>query len=156
MNPDYHVIKGLGTGWGQLRLGTRSRLYQGKDHLLVVMSSGYTEEYRRVAYRNVRYVVVRRTHGRERQAMLSGLIILLLALLIFAHTPLLVLAFLELPFAIWFIVNLVRGESCRTYINTDIQTVELPVPRRVNKVPVLINFLSEKTAAAAPSVAAVI
>ncbi len=65
----------------------RSRLYQGGDHLLLVYSTGYTEEYKRVAYQNIRYVVVRRTHGREQQAMLSGLLLVLVGLLYFAHVP---------------------------------------------------------------------
>ena len=129
----------------------RSRLYQGGDHLLLVRSTGYTEEYKRVAYQNIRYVVVRRTHGRERQAMLSGLLLVLVALLYFARVPWGVVVVLDFPFFIWFLANLVRGEACRTYVNTDIQTLELPVPRRVKRVPILIDFLSEKIAATPPT-----
>jgi hypothetical protein len=151
MKSEYQKIKGLGIGRGRLEVGMRSRLYQGGDHLLLVRSTGYTEEYKRIAYQNIRYVVVRRTHGREQQVMISGLLLLLIALLYFAHVPWGVLVVLEFPFIIWFIANLVRGEACRTYVNTDIQTIELPVPRRIAKVPLLIDFISEKIAAAPPT-----
>jgi len=151
LKTEYQKIKGLGIGRGRLEVGMRSRLYQGGDHLLLVQSTGYTEDYKRVAYQNIRYIVVRRTNGREQQAMISGLFLLLIGLLLLAHVPWGVVAVLEFPFFIWFIVNLVRGEACRTYVNTDIQTIELPVPRRINRVPLLIQFLGEKIGAAPPT-----
>jgi hypothetical protein len=58
----------------------------------------------------------------------------------------------DFPFFVWFLGNLVWGETCRTYVNTDIQTLELPVPRRVKKVTIFIDFLSEKLGAASPPV----
>jgi hypothetical protein len=148
---EYRKIAGLGIGRGRLEVGLRSRLYQGGDHLLLVRSTGYSEEYKRIAYQNIRYIVIRRTHGRERQAIISSLLLVLVGLLYFAHLPWGVVVVMEIPFFIWFIANLVRGESCRTYVNTDIQTLELPVPRRINKVPILTDFLSKKITAASPT-----
>ncbi len=152
MNLEYRKIDGLGVGRGSFQVGQRSRLYQGSDHLLVVRSTGYTEDYSRVSYQNIRYVVIRRTHGRERQAMLSGLLLVLIGLLYFAHLPWGLVVVFDFPFFIWFIANLVWGETCRTYVNTDIQTLELPVPRRVRKIPILIQFLTEKMNVAPPPV----
>jgi len=153
LKTEYQKIKGLGTGRGRLEVGMRTRLYQGGDHLLLVSSTGYTEEYKRVAYQNIRYIVVRRTNGREIQAMISGAFLLLIGLLFLAHgVPWGVVVVLEFPFFIWFVANLVRGETCRAYVNTDIQTIELPVPRRINRLPTLIHFLTEKIGAAPPTV----
>jgi hypothetical protein len=146
MSNPYKAIKGLGTGRGKLQVGLRSRLYQGPDHLLLLQSTGYTEDYKRVAYENIRYVVVRRTHGQERQAMISGGLFLLISLLYLTSMPWFGVLLCSSPFAIWFVVNIFLGTACATYVNTDIQTLELPVPRRLSKVPVFIDFLRSKTA----------
>lgn len=148
MKSPYHGIKGLGTGAGKLQVGVRSRLYEGPDHLLVVQSTGYTEDYKRVAYQNIRYVIIRRTFSQQRQAMISAGLFLLISLLYLTPVPWPAVLTFSASFAIWFVVNIVKGPGCLAYVNTDIQTVELPVPRRVNKVPVFIEFLRSKTASA--------
>jgi hypothetical protein len=145
MSNPYKAIKGLGTGRGKMQIAMRSRLYQAPDHLLLLQSNGFSEEYKRVAYENIRYVIVRHNYSMERTAMISGGLFLLSLLLLLAWSWHVVLFFCT-PFAVWFILNLAWGKGCIASINTDIQTLELPVPRRVKKVPALIEFLRSKTA----------
>ena len=136
MKSDYKPIKGLGSGM-------RSRLYQGADHLLIVHNSGYTEEYKRVFYRDVRYIVAQDSNDQTVQAWLAVAGFLLCSLFFFfGHWGLgIVFVF---PFVVWFAVNVLRGSTCRAFVNTDVQTLELPLPRRVAKLPVLIAFLNSK------------
>lgn len=149
MKNDYKPIKGLGTGWGGLQLGVRSRLYQGPDHLLIVLNSGYTEEYKRVFYRDVRYVVARDSNDQTVQAWLAVAGFLICSLFFFFGHWGLGIVFTA-PFVLWFAVNVLRGSTCRAYVNTDVQTLELPIPRRVGKLPLLIAFLNGKMASGQP------
>ena len=143
MKSDYKRIKGLGTGWGGLQLGVRSRLYQAPDHLLIVLNTGYTEEYKRVFFRDIRYVVARDSNGQTIQAWMAVAGFLLCSLFFFfGHWGLGVV--LTAPFVLWFVVNILRGSSCRVFVNTDVQTLELPVPRRFGKLPVLTALLNSK------------
>jgi hypothetical protein len=141
MKGDYQPIPGLGSGRASFRIATRASLYAGPDHLLVVHSNGYTEDYRRIFYRDIRYVVAQKSHAQLIQIILSG--VMLAGLALFYLTPMskVLLTIFLLPFLIWLIVNLVRGATCRCSINTDVQTIELPTPRRFSKLPVLAAFL---------------
>lgn len=151
MKGEYQKIKGLGTGRGSFQLAMRSRLYETGDHLLLVQSTGYTEEYKRVFYRDVRYVVARKDRGQIIHGIVSAAIFIGIWSLDLAGLPFWVVICLSLPIAIWFMVNLIRGATCRTYISTDVQTLEVPTPRRMDKVPILIAFLNTKIAPGAPT-----
>jgi hypothetical protein len=146
----YTTIPGVGTGRGKLQLATRSRLFQGPDHFLVVQSTGLTEEYRRIFYRDVRWVEIRPTRGFVVQAIISSVVTFLLALLYFAYVPAILVVVLCAPTAIWFVVNLLGGPTCDCYISTNVQTLLIPAPGRHKKVAPFIGFLRDKVAAAAP------
>ena len=156
MKSVYKAIKGLGTGRGKLQIAMRVRLYGGPDHLLLVQSTGYTEEYKRVFYRDVRYVVVRETYGQTRQSFLSAVLFLATCLLYLAPMPKVVVAILSLPFLVWLLWNWALGPACRVYVNTDVQTLELPTPRRLSRVPRLVAFLNTKISPEQPKVEPVI
>jgi hypothetical protein len=143
----YQKIPGIGTGRGSFQIATRSRVYTAPDHLLVVQSTGYTEEYKRLFFRDIRYVDVRKTNGQIRSAVISAILTLLLALLYFTGIPVIAVAFFCAPFLIWFIINLFRGPTCECYIGTNVQTLKLPAPRRMKKVATLMEFLRAQTAA---------
>jgi hypothetical protein len=143
----YQKIPGIGTGRGSFQIASRARLYAAPDHLLVVNSTGYTEEYKRIFFRDIRCIDVRKTNGHVRNAIISAVLTLLFALLYFLKMPIIGVALICSPFVIWFIVNFFRGPSCECYISTHVQTLKLPAPRRVKKVATLIEFLRAKTAA---------
>jgi hypothetical protein len=144
MAKTYNPISKIGTGRFGFQLGIRSRLYAAHDHLLVVQNTGYTEEYKRVAYEDIRYLIVMRTYGQNRQGMASGAIILLILMSHLWGLPWLAVGLISAPFLIWFIANILLGPSCRCYLNTRVQTVQLPAPRRENKIPVLLTFLKSQ------------
>ena len=108
-----------------------------------------------VFYRDIRYVVVRK----DMTQLIIGIVsaVLFIGVLLLSYTPLpwWAVDIAALPFAVWFIMNLIAGATCRCYVNTDVQTVELPTPRRVNKLDTLIAFLNTKTATGQPEVASV-
>jgi len=148
----YTKIPGVGTGRGGLQPLVRSRLYQGPDHLLVVSSTGYTEDYKRIFYRDIRCIDLRPNRSQIWQGIIS-IIMFLSLVVIFYLTQLSMLPSLIFsgPFALWFILNLYFGRTCDCYISTPVQTLKLPTPRRVNKVDKFIDFLRAKTAAASPA-----
>jgi hypothetical protein len=151
----YAKIPGLGTGRGVLQLGLRCRIYAAPDHLLIVFSTGYSEEYKRIFYQDIHYLVIRKTHGQVRQGMISGLFVLagVSPFLFGASRPVAItFATISFPFFIWFLVNLLRGPACECQVNTAVQTLKLPVPRRMNKVSLMIDFLRSKTAPPEPGV----
>src|SRR5271154_3538930 len=117
----YHPIPGLGTGRGSLNLAVRSRIYQGPDHLLIVQSTGYTEEYRRIFYRDIRYVDIRKNSHMLWQAIISGTFLAFFLLLYFLQVPLVAVGVLSTPFLIWLVVNLLSGPTCDCYVSTSVQ-----------------------------------
>jgi hypothetical protein len=151
MKKQYKPIKGIGTGRGKLA-AIRTRLYEGPDHLLLVQSAGYTEEYKRVFYRDVRYAIARKDQGQVWQGVVSGCFFLAACLLFLTPMHPVGVAIICFPFLIWFVLNLVLGPTCRIYINTDVQTIELPVPRRLGRLPKLVTFLNTKISPEQPKV----
>lgn len=144
MAKTYHPIPKIGTGRFGFQLGMRTRLYAGPDHLLIVQNTGYTEEYKRVAYGDIRYLTAVQTHGQTRQGMVSGAIILFILLCRVWGLPWLAVGLIGAPFLIWFIANILLGPTCRCYLNTHVQTVQLPAPRRETKLPILLAFLKSQ------------
>jgi hypothetical protein len=151
MAKTYNPIPKIGTGKFGFEVGMRNRLYQGPDHLLIVQSTGYTEEYKRIAYPDIRYLMVMETYGQTRQGMVSGAIILLILFCHFLGLPWLVVGVISTPFLFWFVANIMLGPSCRCYLNTHVQTVQLPAPRRMKKVPVLRAFLQSQIPSSPPA-----
>jgi hypothetical protein len=153
MKTDYRTIPGLGSGAGSFRIAMRHRLYQGADHLLLIQSTGFTEDYRRLYYRDIGCVIVRRTQRALWLGILFALLLLLsLFLLVDFWTggsfPFTNLFFggLSALFGIILVANLVRGPTCACFLTTEVQTVEVPAPRRMAKVPRLVDFLRAQTA----------
>ncbi len=144
MKKPYTPLPGLGTGRGSFQVGLRHRLYQATDHLLLVQSTGYTEEYRRIFYRDIRYVVIRRNQRYLWTSALMAAILLIIFSLRLLSAPWLGLALFGVPFALILIVNLIRGPSCSCYLATQVQTIAVPTPQRLRKVPLLLDFLKTK------------
>jgi hydrogenase/urease accessory protein HupE len=147
MSKDYTPIPELGSGWGSLQVGMRSRLYTGADHLLLVQSTGYTEDYRRVFFRDIRYVVAEGSHRHFWISFALAAIIGALCLLHLAHLPWMPILIVIVPFVVGLTINLIRGPACNCYINTGVQTLRIPTPARLNKMPVFVDFLKTKTPA---------
>ncbi len=145
MSKPYTSIPGLGSGRGSLHLAMRNRLFQGADHLLFLQSSGYTEDYRRIFYRDIRYVVARKNNRQHWVTfIICALTLLIAGSSYLGGAPLMAIMILLVPFVFFLVVNLVKGPACDCYIRTDVQILRVPTPRRMSKVPLLISFLQTK------------
>jgi hypothetical protein len=147
----YQKIPGIGSGSGSPRLAVRERIYAGPDHLLIVTNTGYSEDYRRIFYRDIRYLVVRKTSGQMIGVLVALALLILFSLIYLA--PSLPWAIGAVPSAlvvVWLASNVIRGPTCDCRVNTDVQTIRLPAPTRAGKVPRLIAFLEGRVTAAAP------
>jgi hypothetical protein len=144
MSKDYSPIPGVGTGRGSLRFGLRTRIYAAADHLLLVETTGYTEDYKRISYRDIRYVVARENSGQVQRGLFLLLIIFLICLLNFAGVHWLIVGIFCFPFVVVSILNLARGACCDCFLSTNVQTLKLPTPNRMNKVPKFVDFLKTK------------
>lgn len=65
------ILRFKGTPFG------RSGVFAGDDHLLLVNSTGYAEDYRRFFYNEIEAVTARRTHRRRNIALVAGAFFLL-------------------------------------------------------------------------------
>jgi len=145
MSKDYTAIPGLGIGRGSFQIGMRRRLYQGSDHLLLIQGTGYAEDYRRVFYRDIHYVLARENFRYFWFNVIFGLFALGFLALYFTEFPeYIVLIIASVVFGICLIVNLAKGSSCDCYVVTNVQMLVMPTPQRLKKVPVLIEFLKTK------------
>jgi hypothetical protein len=126
--PRYQQLPGRGATWSG-----PSRLWQGEDHILLVLTRGYTEAYRRFFFNDIQAVIVRRTHtGKIWNAVWA----LMAAFFAFIALQLdggaaLTLWCLSAPFAIALLINLVLGPTCACHLRTAVQTERLPALSRV-------------------------
>lgn len=115
---------------------TRSSLWLGADHLLLVSSSGYTETYKRFYLRDIQALVVQRTSSATVvNIVFTVLLVLALAPALGAQSPgLKILCFtLAGLFALVLIINLLLGQTCRCFLRTAVQTEPLLSLNRVGR-----------------------
>ena len=125
----YKRLPGRGLTWGG-----PSRVWLGDDHVLLVLTRGYSETYRRFFFNDIQGVVVRRTHlGKMWNAVWGSFSVFfgLLALLVNDNPGTLILACIAVPFGVALLVNLLLGPTCAFHIRTAVQTERLPAVSRV-------------------------
>jgi hypothetical protein len=114
-----------------MSVGTYSSLWLGPDHLLLVVSNGYTEEYRRILLRDIRGIFTISASARSVTWQIIWIALMVICGLValfgamtgsspYISSVLLVLALVGL---IW---NMLLGEGCKVYAVTGVQTVQLP------------------------------
>ena len=134
---------------------TRSSLWLGKDHLLGVDSSGYTEQYKRFYFRDIQAFTIRRT---KRRRLLNWLLAFPLA----GFLTVLIAGLVDvggraiqtddywgfvgwgIPFAIVLalvIINSLRGPGCICQLHTAVQVELLPSLNRVRRAQRLLERL---------------
>jgi hypothetical protein len=129
-------------------------LWLGKDHILAVESTGYTEEYRRYYFRDIQGIVTRRT---DRRDWLSGIFLIPVLLLAWPALKASVsgnsggVAGWGIPagaFLVLILVNIFRGPTCRTWIQMPLTVDELPSLDRIPKVRRVLETLRPLVASA--------
>lgn len=126
----YQPVRGL---WSTGTL-SRASLFTGGDHLLLCdYRSGFTERYKRFYFSDIQAIIIRRTaHWMAGIAIWAFFGLCSLVIALSTHWNL----FLEVMVgicALFALRHLIRGPSCRTHIQTAVQTDVLPMLKRVRK-----------------------
>ncbi len=121
----------------------RSSLWLGTDHLLCVVSTGYSENYKRFYFRDIQAIVIQKTERRKvwNWSLGTPLVICLAVwffdLFIFRDIRLsgvLTGTVTTLAFALPLAINNALGPTTIGYLRTAVQTEELPSLSRLRRV----------------------
>jgi hypothetical protein len=144
-------------------VGSYRSLWLGPDHLLLVTSTGYTEEYRRIDFDKIQGMMTLTSERRTSWAVGWTVIAALSAILIGASyvtgghpvVPYFFLGFGLLGLT-W---NHLLGPTCKVYVMTGVQTLQLPslvrqrkAARVLARIEPLIALAQQARWAPAPSV----
>ena len=128
-------------------------LYQGKDHLLLVQSTGFSEEYKRFYFRDIQVLLLRPSPRLLVWSAVWALLSLGFGWLAYlAYGP----HYSPGSVTLWFFpvfcllclgINLGLGPSCACHVKTAIQTVEVPLTRfrQAGKIIAKLRPLIEQT-----------
>lgn len=126
------------------------RLYQGPDHLLQVLSTGFNETYKRFAYRDIQAITLRKTNMGKVWNGIWGALFALFALPVsFVNGP--ALAGFGIVSAIFLILlgaNLAMGPTVVAYLRTAVQVEKLPSIRRLRAARSTLGILNPLIASA--------
>jgi len=133
---------------------SRSGLWLGKDHLLCVDSSGYTETYKRFYFRDIQAIVIRATNRRAIWNWIWGVPTNIFLLLLLGSLPytgsagpnsnlgeIVCFAFLTSVFALALLINSLLGRACVCQLRTAVQIEELPSLNRLRRARKVLNRL---------------
>ena len=114
----------------------RCSLWLGRDHLLRIDSSGYTESYRRFFLRDIQAVIIRKTIGMQVWTLVHGMLALFWMVCALNTTD-------AVWMGVWWgltglslillIINLVLGPCCAFHIKTAVQNEAIPSINRMRK-----------------------
>jgi hypothetical protein len=121
---------------------SRSSLWLGKDHLLCIDSSGYTETYKRFYFRDIQAVTIVATNRRTvwNGVLLVPIVICLvgLATSLFSlprkdGAVIVTWVIFTAVFAVPLLINNILGPTCNCHLRTAVQIEELPSLSRVRR-----------------------
>jgi hypothetical protein len=118
-------------------LKTSAKLFLGKDHLLSLQNTGYTESYKRFYFKDIQAIVAQKTGDGMLWSIVHAIFTaawILLALII--DKPVYSFVFGWIPagiFLISFLVNILSGPTCVSYIYTAVTKEKLRSLNRLRK-----------------------
>lgn len=122
--------------------GKKVRLWLGDDHLLVVDSDGYTEDYKRFYLKDIQGITIRRTvEGKFINFVLVLPTILFLVLAASNRDMAPGLFFVAAVFGFFLIINVVRGATCEAQLFTAIQSEKLVSLNRLKTAQKVLHTL---------------
>jgi hypothetical protein len=122
---------------------TRARLYMGKDHLLSVHNAGYTESYKRFYFKDIQAILAQKTTDGVTWSIafaIGTVAWILMALII--DEPVFSFFFGWLPAGVLllsFLINVLRGTTCVSYIYTAVTTEKLRSLSRLRNAQRVMN-----------------
>jgi hypothetical protein len=122
----------------------QSRLWLGKDHLLLVDSTLNAQELKRFYFRDIQAITVRKTHkGRTTNLVLAGLIAMfcLWAVLITDDVGQGVLLTIATVFGGFLIANSLFGATCECHLQSAVQREQLPSLGRLRTARKVLGLL---------------
>ncbi len=128
----------------------RCTLWMGEDHLLAVESTGYTEQYRRLYYKDVQAVILRETSRKRDLGILFASVAFLASLPALIHldtfdSPLSVAGILtSAACLILLLLNLYKGPTCTCSVQMPIAVHELPSLKRRKNVEIFLSLLKPR------------
>ena len=150
--PSYKRLPGVGH-----QVGSYTKLYRGPDHLLQVSSVTFSERYKRFFFRDIQAFVVMRTSGWIIWFIVNiGISLLFTAISVGVgeSVPSIVFGSIAALFMVFAIINLLRGPTCRCYVQTAVQTERLPSLKRMRRTEKLLLELKPLIEAAQNTVPA--
>ena len=123
----------------------RTSLWQGKDHLLYLFSTGYTEDYKRFYYSDIQAITIRKTI----RYMVWNIILLAFFVCFgaaayscsekFLVASLYTMAFFSFLFLV---INLLMGQTCICQLYTQVSAEELYSLKRLRTAKKAINIIT--------------
>jgi hypothetical protein len=141
MDKEYQRLPGEGTK-KRIFFGF-TRLYLGKDHLLCVYNSAYTEDYRRFYFKDIQSIVIGINSTRERLSVRFAGAALFLLLFAFWRGGYWSVFFMILAclFLLNALINWRRGPTCTCRLSTAASQEELPSLGRLQNAMKVIEVL---------------
>jgi hypothetical protein len=136
----YHRLPGRGTNLFQ-----HFRLYEGEDHLLLVISSGYSEIYKRFFYRDIQSIALEKTISATVWSGIWIFLLLVFGALAAVSTGGAAVGF-AIPAGVFLILlggNLVLGPTCKCSVKTAVQTEHLINFRRLRTTRKVLIHIEE-------------
>jgi MFS family permease len=134
---EYRRLAGKGRRRGSfIRVtASHSRLWLGRDHLLLVDSTGYEENYKRFYFRDIKAITIQRTNRGRIIGIVSGLWLALGVVLAFATGTVGAWIFGILSGIILcvFVTNLALGPTALCHLRTAVQVEELACWNRLRR-----------------------
>jgi len=128
-----------------------SSLWLGKDHLLCVDSTSYTESYKRFYFRDIQSIIVQKTDRQRISSLILGFCagICLLFLLVTDNTGIKVLwGIIAGLFGLVLLLDVIAGPSSYCLLRTAVQSEELASMNRLRRARRVLNRVRPLIAAA--------
>jgi hypothetical protein len=120
-----------------------ARLYRGPDHLLQVVSTGYSEIYKRFYFADIQAIILRKTHWGKFWTAVWASFTAMFGLPAFAINgpPAIAMGSVAGFFGLFLIGNIVFGPTCACFVRTAVQTERLSPVTRVRTARRLLKKL---------------
>ena len=123
-----------GTRWiAAFRKGCR--LWLAADHILLILSTRFSQEFKRFYFRDIQAITIRKTNSARTASIVLGIFAVIFAAIGFAVNNTVgrgILWIIAGFFTLLTLINAARGPSCITEIKTAAQTEELSSLKRLH------------------------